>query len=470
MELKTETSRESFFATAMAFSAVSLSVALTISKGGLSGNWRDPVSLALLTLALLACFAAMLFPNARVPAFPEVPLLRIVARSPVFSILVAGCSFQLFVLIVVYEALAPLLLLGAATAAACFFLQKNPRRWTLTSAVASLLLLAICVMCAVAVLRFVKSEVSDVIVVQSDSIQALLHGRNPYTLTFSNIYNAAESRRFYGAGTVVDGRVKYGFPYPPLSLFWVLPAQFLLGDFRYGHLAALALSAIFIAALRPSRVTLAAAMLLVFSAPAFLVLQVGWTEPVGIMMLCAAVWLAARESRGVGIAVGLLAISKQYFALMFPLMFFLPLPRGANTRNARWKTLAVAIATALLVVLPFVLWNARAFWDGLVTLQLHQPFRIDALNYAAFIKLKGGPQLPNFVGFGAAALSLIFCIRRAPRTVAGFAISTACVYLSFFAFGKQASANYYFFVLAALCCATAAAQCESDATPEKPAV
>ena len=45
---------------------------------------------------------------------------------------------------------------------------------------------------------------------------------------------------------------------------------------------------------------------------------------------------------------------------------------------------------------------------------------------------------------------------RAPRTPAGFALVVGVAFLGFFAWGKQAFANYYLFVVGALCLAVAA--------------
>ena len=55
----------------------------------------------------------------------------------------------------------------------------------------------------------------------------------------------------------------------------------------------------------------------------------------------------------------------------------------------------------------------------------------------------------------ASAASRRRCACGAPRTAAGFAGSVGLVMLVFFAFSKQAFANYYFFVIGALCCAAA---------------
>ena len=56
----------------------------------------------------------------------------------------------------------------------------------------------------------------------------------------------------------------------------------------------------------------------------------------------------------------------------------------------------------------------------------------------------------------AVVLTLGLSLWRAPRSAAGFAGSVGLVYLSLFAFSKQAFANYYFFVIGAFCCAVAA--------------
>jgi hypothetical protein len=45
---------------------------------------------------------------------------------------------------------------------------------------------------------------------------------------------------------------------------------------------------------------------------------------------------------------------------------------------------------------------------------------------------------------------------RVARTPAGFALGVAAVFLAFFVLNKQAFANYYFFVVGALCVAVAA--------------
>ena len=178
------------------------------------------------------------------------------------------------------------------------------------------------------------------------------------------------------------------------------------------------------------------------------------------------VWLLARRARGSSVALGLFLAAKQYLVFALPLLWVLPRLSTSTRANAqsenvaRWKTLLIALGVATLTVLPFLLWNLRAFWWSVFALQFRQPFRDDALSYLAAFKEVSGVQLSSAICFVLAALSVWLCWKRAPRTVAGFAASVALVHFVFFAFNKQAFCNYYFFVFAALCCAAAAAHRE----------
>jgi hypothetical protein len=63
---------------------------------------------------------------------------------------------------------------------------------------------------------------------------------------------------------------------------------------------------------------------------------------------------------------------------------------------------------------------------------------------------------PAWVALVLAAGAAMLGVWRLPRTAGGFATAVTFTFLVFFAFNKQAFCNYYHFVIAALCCATAA--------------
>ena len=120
---------------------------------------------------------------------------------------------------------------------------------------------------------------------------------------------------------VDDGRVQYGFPYPPLSLAMAWPGH-LAGDFRYAELAALvARRGVRVAAGRASAVAVLAAAVLLFTPRAFFALEQAWTEPFAHRLARpgasgprprAGRW---RRRRSLGLA----AATKQYLVLAMPL-------------------------------------------------------------------------------------------------------------------------------------------------------
>jgi hypothetical protein len=292
----------------------------------------------------------------------------------------------------------------------------------------------------------------DVHVFQQDAAAALMRGQNPYAMTFADIYTGEEgaSARLYGAQLSSAGRLAFGFPYPPLTLFLGLPGA-LLGDHRYAQLGAMTLSGALMGYARPGWVSKAAAAAYLFFPRTFFVLEQGWTEPFGVLAVAGVVFCALRAPRLSAVALGLLVASKQYLAFALPLGLVL-LPRAPGWRGLLRVLLPAALA-GLLVTAPLALWDLHAFWRDVVELQFHQPFRPDALSVLA---LWGTPTLSAWPAWAAMAVGMAVALWRAPRSASGFALAVAVTFYGFFAFNKQAFCNYYYFVAGALCVAVAA--------------
>ena len=292
----------------------------------------------------------------------------------------------------------------------------------------------------------------DVFMFQRDAAAALLEGRNPYQVRFPNIYGSQTP--FYDP-RLIDGQwLTFGFPYFPLSALLVTPAQLIAGDIRYAHLAATTAAGALIALLRPGPTAAAAACLYLFTPRVFLILEVAWTDTLVVFGLAAAMLSACRFPRVLPYVYGLFLAIKQYLVFAVPIAFHLARATGVEIR----KLLATGLLVAAVVTVPFLLWSPQAFIDSVVTLQLYQPFRGDSLSFPAFIAARGGPILPGGLAFVAAAVALAVALWLAPRTPSGTASAVALVYYVFFALNKQAFANYYLFVIGAMCCAVAAAR------------
>ena len=298
------------------------------------------------------------------------------------------------------------------------------------------------------VLRAAPDPGVDVLLFQRESCDALVQGRNPYAITFER----KSPSRFYAPEVIANGRLMFGFPYPPLSLMLALPG-YVLGDVRYAQWLAMTLAGALVAGARPGRFSTAAATVLLFTPRGFFVLEAGWTEPFAVLLLAAAMYLAVRNRRGTLLAVvtGLLLAMKQYLVLALLVAPLLP------QRPGRGKALAWAAGAALAVTLPLALWDLPAFVHSAIVLQFRQPFRDDSLSYLAAIARLTDWRPPSWVVLGALAPAIAFCYKKCPRTPAGAAAALAFICLVFFAFNKQAFCNYYYFVIGALCCAAGAA-------------
>ena len=299
----------------------------------------------------------------------------------------------------------------------------------------------------------------DVFIFQRDSVAALLAGVNPYSITFPNPYS---SGAYYGPGMVVNGRLQFGFVYPPLSVFLSTLGQWVGGDVRYAQLGAMTLAGLFMATMRRGRVGGLAAGVYLFTPRNLFVLEQSWTEPFVVLCLAATVWCAARHPRTAPYVLGLFLAVKQYSILALPIALLLGRP---PMTWAGFRAVVVrAVLVAAAVTLPLALLDVPGFLRAVVTLQFAQPFRPEALSY---LGLLAGPVVPGAplpeppfgtgVAFAVAATVGALALWRAARTPAGFALGASALFLAFFVLNKQAFANYYFFVIGALCVAVAAA-------------
>ena len=281
---------------------------------------------------------------------------------------------------------------------------------------------------------------------QLDAARKLMHGVNPYGTTQANIYNADQTSRFSGPDMVVNGRVQVGFQYPPVTFLAALPG-YLLGDVRYGYLAAVLLAAIFAFATVPSVPGLCLAAYLLLNPITFMVEDRCWTEPLVWMLLCATLYAAIKRPRWLALALGLFLASKQYNFLALPLVGILLRPFAWK---ACWRLLGTSVTIAVATLLPFALLNFQALWHDLVLFHLAQPLRQDALSFALVF--------PPYVKFGLLLLLafLAWIAGRGIDRTALFAAAFGTALLLFVSAGKQAFMNYYFLVSLSLLLAAAA--------------
>ena len=427
----------------LAIAVVALGGALQVNDGRLASG-----AVLLLTVALVACGSVFFLPpltlferhgtiilQATLAVGLLVQLAQFVTKPPAYGVPSDSTHFKNWFLI-----------LAIVAVLALFPLRHRGRLWFAV-------LLVLFLWLGAWILMHLPRPDIDVYVFQWESGEALLRGHNPYTVRFLNLYGPGSSNY---APRLEDGVwLTFGFPYPPLSLFAVLPGL-IFNDFRFAQLVAFAVTAVLLTRATTGTLGIATAALFLFTPRGFLVLNQGWTEPFVVLLLAATVVCALRAPRWVWLPLGLWLATKQYLVIAVPLTVLL-LPRPWSWRDL-WRLWWRAGAVALAVSLPLALWNFPAFVRSVITLQLYQPFRPDALSYVAWFARNAASHPPTWLALPAVVPALALALWRAARTPAGFATAVAFVVLIFLVTNKQAFCNYDVFVIGALCCAVAATQ------------
>lgn len=315
----------------------------------------------------------------------------------------------------------------------------------------------------VAMLRSAPSHI-DVAVFLRDGSVAVLHGHNPYSMTFPNIYPPKLSDLFYGHGVVINGRITYGFPYLPVAVLVAIPGQ-LLGDVRYSQLIAMVVTALVLRRLASDRIGRAAAVL-GFAAPAAIPMLTGaWTEPTLVALLACLVLALERRRYAIAAALlGLFLVSKQYVVIAMPVICLI---RHWMTR----RMIFIGVALGAAATLPFFLVDPAAFWKAIVRYQLIQPFRSDSVSLlVSSVNAFGWPPPWTYgvLPFVGGALTALAVALLAPRTPPAFAASVGLTLLVTILFSKEAFMNYYFIVGGAFLIAAVAWPTEPE--PANPSV
>jgi hypothetical protein len=426
-------------------------LALAAVLMGMSLHLRDglysPPSVLIMAIALLVCMVAVLAPRMGTLALRPAELfigglgliqivaLRLKVAGATANTVAAASQLPFHLGLLAALLLAALVLLGRRRMASLAFV----------------LLLATHAGIGIWKIRTAPSPKMDVYLFQHDAGAALLDGHNPYTLTFPNIHGRDD---IYAPGSVKDGRIQFGYPYPPLSLLLTAPVQWIMGDFRYAMLLGVLATGAMIAMLAGGRIGMLLAILLLFTPRCFYIIEIGWTEPLCALLLVAALLALRRSLLLAAVVMGLLLASKQYIPFILLLLPLLIERRGMIGRVTR--LMIIAIVVALVVSLPLALWDFSAFWKSAVTLQLHQPYRADSTSFLAW----WGQDRPGWVGpfwlaFVMLGVGIVLSYVQPRRGTAALAQAFALCLFLFLAFNKQAFANYYFLVIAALCAAAA---------------
>ncbi len=158
------------------------------------------------------------------------------------------------------------------------------------------------------------------------------------------------------------------------------------------------------------------------------------------------------------VALGLFFASKQYVPFVAPAaVLWLPVPYDG--RDAL-KFGSITVVSGLAITLPFVLWDAHAFFHSLTVLYAGS-VRSDSISFFPPLArmLHWPPTLTVAIVATIPAAGLV--LWRGRRTVSGFAVSAALILMCLFAF-SPVNGNYDIRLPRGALCAAAAVSTVDD--------
>jgi hypothetical protein len=275
----------------------------------------------------------------------------------------------------------------------------------------------------------------DVFYFLNEGARGLLHGADPYAMSFTGL---------------PPSNAGYRDPAYHFDVYSYLPGMLLLslasvplGDVRW-----LALLAVPVGALALYLVLAQAGTAQQTAAPANpvmpFVLRQAWPEPLIVAAFLLALWAltSGRLNWAVVAVVAVLSI-KQYTPLLL-------VPLWATGLSLRPSALAAAVVLA--ISLPFIVWSPGDFWWDAVWYQVQAPQRPDAVSFNGYLLARFNASLPGWLTVAAPGLGAAYALWRAwhGRDWREVLRLTAGTYFLLFLFNKFAFANYYFLLQAML--------------------
>src|SRR5439155_23882821 len=279
-------------------------------------------------------------------------------------------------------------------------------------------------------------------IVTEEAAKALVHGRDPYAVTYLH-------------GPLADRPLgtKTHFPYLPGMIVFGLPRA-LVGDRPIADarlwfgVATLAIGGTAFAMARsPASNRLRAFQWLFFLPTGALLMATGGDDlPVLALMLLAVVLARQERPVGAGIALGIAAATKQTAWILVPFLVAAMAP--VNDRRTATKLAGAAAAVVLPVIAVFTAWNPGAFWEDAVRfpLGLGRQQTSAATPTLGSLVVHAFPEAKTAVTvalIGVVAILVVYLlVRRPPTSVAGAASRAAAVFAVGFVFAPAARFGY----------------------------
>lgn len=301
----------------------------------------------------------------------------------------------------------------------------------------AILLLGIAAMTHLLILRMVPFPLIDVFTVVSEATVALMEGRNPYQISYTDIYQG-------------QGITPSGFGYLPGLFPWSASGMLLMGDVRAGNFLALvgvALIFSFASGVKSIDGKFFLAGLLFLGGAGLFVAEQAWIDPILAFLIISSAWLLMiGRLRLAAILAGMLCATKQYGVVAFCFLFVMTWNRMKGKSAVRFFVYAFLVG--LILQLPFLVWDFDAYVNTVFLGIGKMPFRPDAYTLVSWSSAQRFP-ISGIPLMGVAFfLGLLWRCRAGRFTDPGTTLAAAAVaYLAIFLTNRHAFCNYYQFVL-----------------------
>jgi hypothetical protein len=317
------------------------------------------------------------------------------------------------------------------TGCACWFVDGQHAKWLYRTTIA-FTLASICWV-------IINSPLPAIDVVQffRKSTEVLIGGGDPYTAAMPNIYGA--ETRLYAPSLINGDRLNFGFPYPLVTLVLGFAGQIILGDYRF-LFALLFAAGLLLFGNCSGKARLASTCILLNPRLEFFFEQ-GWTDSLTPGILGLALGALSISSRASDILLALWIGSKPY---LIPFAV-LRMPQRWERRDMKnvyllWGGVVILYTIPLFISPKAYLWSA-------FQIQFVQPVRTDSLSFLF-------TPVPALIGAFLVWLTGLIAILRRPVLLFSDPdrrlLLLGWLLFAFFAFNKQAFANYYFSLLTIL--------------------
>jgi hypothetical protein len=307
----------------------------------------------------------------------------------------------------------------------------------------TLLLLVLVVLAALAlralVLEASPDPVIDVYAWLRDSADHAVHGRNPYTHDIESPYGTERAHNY----SVFEGPDPRPPAYPPLPFLLCVPFRGLGLDVRWANivgdlLAGIALFGVGVRRGRPSLGLLSCCLFLNLPRSVWIIEQ-AWYEPMLAGLFGLGFWFIEFEGRRrwLGFLLLALALTGKQFGL--PLL--LPI---AWSQRRHWRMLLVGLIMAGLVMLPWVAWSPRDFFDVILRRHLHRDPQFHSLTFASACHEFFHWKVPKELGWITAGALIFLVSWRTPRNGAATALGVGTALFVFCIFHTQGFPNYFY--------------------------